>query len=97
MSDTVWKGPQEDGVTQSLMNKFYACRERFRLLTVHGLQEPRIFDKTIQFGQMWHECEEAHAGGQDWKKALRKYSSTLVQNFPRDVPDITKWVEICKR
>ena len=26
-----WKGPEVDGITQSLLSKFLVCRERFRI------------------------------------------------------------------
>ena len=94
---TLWGGPYEQGVTQSLLNKFLFCRERFRLLVIHGLREPRKFDHYIQYGQIWHEAEEAFSGGYDWKKAMRTYVQKITREFPDSTAEITKWYQIAKR
>lgn len=59
--EPAWKGPEVDGVTQSLLGRFLGCRERFRVLTVEGLQPAPQFNARLEFGNMWHICEEALA------------------------------------
>ncbi len=34
--EPVWKGPEVDGVTQSLLSRYLTCKERFRLLVIEG-------------------------------------------------------------
>lgn len=59
----LWKGPDRDGITFSLLSRFLCCRERFRLLVVEGLKPVPTFNHRIEYGTMWHLCEEAHSRG----------------------------------
>lgn len=63
--ESVWKGPEEDGITFSLLSRFLVCRERFRVLVCEGLKPADRFNHRIEYGQMWHVCEEALARGPD--------------------------------
>ncbi len=55
----LWKGPEVDGITFSLLSRFIACPERFRILVTEGLQPHDEFNHRIEYGNMWHTCEEA--------------------------------------
>lgn len=57
----VWKGPEEDGVTFSMISRWLVCRERFRLLVVEGLRPAPQFNHRVEYGHLWHTCEEALA------------------------------------
>lgn len=94
---TLWKGPQEDGITFSLLCKFLECRERFRLKVVEGLVEDEGFRHQLEFGSMWHVCEEAHSAGKDFMPALKDYHRKLKILYPGAEAEILKWTEICKR
>lgn len=59
--EPVWKGPEVDGITVSLLSRFLCCRERFRLLVIEGLRPAPAFQHRMEYGQMWHVCEEAIA------------------------------------
>ena len=81
----VWKGPEEDGITFSLLSRFLVCRERFRLLTVEGLKAREDFSHRLEFGNMWHACEESLSAG--WSgdgnlQMLTEYAQTLLHKFP---------------
>jgi len=91
----LWKGPQKDGITFSLLSKFLVCRERFRLQVIEGLQLDEGFRHQLEYGSLWHEAEEAFAGGNDWRKAVRKYRDRLRANYPADITDINKWTSVC--
>lgn len=91
----VWKGPEEDGVTFSLLSRFLVCRERFRLLVVEGLTPADAFNHKIEYGQMWHICEEAHAAGLDWKNPLKIYTSNLCRRYPLKQEEIIYWMNVC--
>lgn len=103
---TVWKGPEVDGITQSLLSRFLTCRERFRLLVVEGLRPADQFNHHIEYGQMWHICEEALSGGTqingrivgivDWETPLKKYVHELSRRYPTAVDQIDKWYNVCK-
>lgn len=60
----VWKGPAhpEGGITFSLLSRYLVCKERFRLLVVEGLKPIDHFNHRLEYGSMWHVCEEVYAG-----------------------------------
>lgn len=106
----VWKGPEVDGVTYSMLSRFLCCRERFRVLVVDGLRAARTFNHRIEYGNMWHVCEDAHARGVDplhqepqypgskdltWGE-LKAYAAGLCEAFRTNQQQINHWYNICK-
>lgn len=91
---TLWKGPEEDGVTQSMLCSFLSCRERFRLRVVEGLQPEPEFDHYTEYGHMWHLCDE-HRNG-DWQGELVRYAQDLATRFRPQQEQISKWYNVCK-
>lgn len=105
----LWGGPEKDGVTSSLLSRYLVCRERFRLKVMEGLHPTETFNHRIEYGSMWHVCEEALAalsppdsrGRSDgkavsWEKALLTYCQGLVKRYPTQTEQIDKWYQICK-
>lgn len=92
----VWKGPEVDGVTQSMIGRFLVCRERFRILVVEGLRSSDGFQHRIEYGQMWHACEEANARGKLWNFELPIYCKGLLEKYPMQQEQIDHWYNICK-
>jgi len=92
----IWQGPEKDGITQSLLGRFLSCRERFRLLVVHGLKPVDTFRHALEYGQMWHACEEAHADGADWAEALQEYCQPLARQYPTQQEQVQHWYRVCK-
>lgn len=94
----VWKGPQVDGITQSLLSRFLVCRERFRLLAVEGLRPTEGFNHRLEYGQMWHTCEEALAKDSaiGWADSLKRYCQTLCKQYPTQLDPIEHWYNVCK-
>lgn len=93
----LWKGPIKDGITQSLLSKFVACRERFRL-KIYGLAPENDFDAKLEYGNMWHHCEELHSGGASWsfiQESLLEYARSIATEYPQHSPDIHKWYRVC--
>ena len=91
-----WKGPEVDGITQSLLSKFLVCRERFRIQVIEGLKPADRFSKGLEYGNMWHICEEHFAAGNDWLQPLTQYCARLCQKYPTDQQEIDKWYNVCK-
>lgn len=91
----LWRGPEVDGITQSLLSRFLVCRERFRLRVVEGLSTQDQFNKNIEYGSMWHECEEALAKEIPWASALNRYCKRLGQRYPLAQEQIHKWYRVC--
>lgn len=92
----LWRGPDIDGVTQSMLGRFLCCRERFRLLVVEGLRPREDFNHRLEYGNMWHLCEEHFANGQPWEDALKTYSRGLCKKYPLQVEQVEKWYNVCK-
>ncbi len=110
----LWTGPDGEGdnggVTQGLLGKFLACRERFRLLVVDGYRPSEGFNHRLEFGNLWHTCEEALAKGDDptrggredrkvglWERHLQDYATNLCRRFPLQQEQVEHWYEVCRR
>ena len=93
----VWRGPEVDGITFSLLSRFLVCRERFRIMVVEGLRPKPSFSAPLEFGNMWHVCEEWHAEGvKNWESFLEGYARKLLTSYPMDQEQVNHWYEICK-
>ena len=92
----VWDGPSIGGVTQSLLQKYLVCRERFRLLVIEGWREQREFSHRMEYGTMFHLCEEYYNQNKNWEKALRDHCVALGMRFAINRGEIEKWYRICK-
>lgn len=105
----VWRGPERDGITFSLLSRFLTCRERFRLLVVEGLRTAKEFSPRMEFGNMWHVCEERLAGavkGRDYRRdgeelghvfeGLKAYCQDLCKTYPLQQEQIEHWFNVVK-
>lgn len=96
----LWDGPEsateQGGITQSLLGRWMVCPERFRLYAIEGRVPKEGFKKYLEYGNMWHTCEEAVAAGRDWKKDLIKYAGGLLKKYPEFQDEVNKWYEVCK-
>lgn len=95
INSPVWKGPSVEGMTQSLVNLKLACNERFRLKTIEGLSSPSKFEARMEYGSMWHVCEECHAANRDYNGDLLSYCKELAGKFPFQQEEILKWYKVC--
>ena len=95
-----WKGPcdpgPQGGITQSMIGRFLSCRERFRIRTIEELAPVEQFNHRIEYGQMWHVCEEAVADYQEWPDALTEYVVKLAKRYPGARTEIDKWANVCR-
>jgi len=98
-STSVWKGPCDSsdmgGVTQSMLGTYLVCKERFRLRYVEGLRTPERFEHKIEYGNLWHICEENWAANQDYEAPLLAYAKRLCQKYPLQQHEIDKWYHCC--
>lgn len=100
----VWEGPGGDGpnggVTFSLLSRFLTCRERFRLRVVEGLKPAEQFSHRIEYGNMWHVCEEAVAAAvpnvRRWDADLLEYEKGLAKKYPLAQDQVSHWYEVCR-
>lgn len=94
---SLWKGPVEDGLTQSLLSRWICCRERARLYMVEGWREDGGFNEPLEFGNFWHEAEEAHNGGRKWLPPMQKYRDKLREEHGGGSEDlIRKWYSVAR-
>src|SRR6266576_1794348 len=95
--EPLWKGPQVDGVTFSLLSRYLVCKERFRLFVIEGLKEAETFRHPLEFGSMWHVCEEALASGSiTWLTALQAYCRALAVKWKESANQVDKWYNVVK-
>jgi hypothetical protein len=100
LDEPLWRGPCSDdpngGITQSMINRFLVCRERFRVHYVLGLRTPDDFIHRIEYGNMWHACEESLASGDaNPFHLLEKHVVELCQQYPLKKEAILHWYNIC--
>lgn len=110
--EPLWKGPTVDGVTFSMLNRFLTCRARFYAYAVEGWRPADQFNHRLEFGQMWHVCEEWFAKRDtgnpsaltngprvppsEWLKQLTEYARNLCTKYPLDREQIDKWYRVIK-
>jgi hypothetical protein len=114
--EALWKGPEDStrlgGITQGMINHFLSCRERFRVQFVEGWQPIPRFNRAIEFGNMWHVCEEWMAKTDKgnpsalstvervtsyrWLQELDGYVAKLDRCFPLERGEIHKWASIVR-
>lgn len=93
----VWKGPAGEGpnggVTQSMLGRYLSCKERFRIGTVEGLKPVEGFNPRMEFGNMWHVCEENFAvgTGRVWANKLGEYVADLAKKYPLQQDQVQHW------
>lgn len=97
---SLWHGPGAEGslggVTQSMLQGYLCCKERFRVKYVLGLRPLDRWDKSSGYGSMWHKCEEAHAANKDWLEPLRMYLGEQLNKYPMQREEIHKWYCVCR-
>ena len=91
--EPLWKGPEVDGITQSMIGSWLACHERFRLKVIDGLDTLDEFSHRLEYGQMWHTCEEYE---KTWEVALKDYTRGLCERYKLQQPQIEHWYNVCK-
>ena len=101
--ESLWKGPEVDGITQSMISGFLECRERFRLKNIVGLQEVDTFNHRIEYGNMWHLCEEHFSKSSEnidetdgGIAALTDYAKTLCKKYPVAQEQTNHWYQVCQ-
>lgn len=102
----LWTGPGGEGpnggVTQGLIGRFLVCRERFRLHAVEGLRPADQFNHRLEFGSMWHVCEEALSAGRDPSNTvdqwvpLTNYCRDLCRRYPLQQEQIEHWYQMTR-
>lgn len=94
----LWLGPMDNsplgGVSQSFVNLFLVCRERFRLKMVEGMQPPERFSAPLNFGDLWHICEEHEQG--DWETPLKAKAQVFCLKYPLQQEEVHKWWQVIK-
>lgn len=101
----VWAGPTDagsrGGISQSLISRYLACRERFRVKVIEGLAASESFSAPLEYGNLWHAAEEAHAGrikgvnSTDWSAAVEAYAEKLSHKHPFQREQVSHWYSMC--
>lgn len=97
-----WAGPTnkggdkpKQGVTQSIVGDYVTCAERCRIKKVLGFDRPEEFNKNLDYGHMWHTCEEYYYKKLDWKEALKNVTKGYLDEYRSQQEEIYKWYRAC--
>lgn len=94
----IWDGPCSDspngGITQSMLNGYLMDLERFRIRTIEGLREEPTFQHRLEYGNLWHICEENYAAGKDFTLGVLDYAKDLMIKYRSQQTEILKWYNI---
>ena len=97
---SLWQGPcsndPQGGITQSMINSYLACHERFRIKVVEGLSTFEGFNAPLEYGNMWHICEEALAANRNWQEALKNHCMALMPIYSTEWDTVKHWWQTCK-
>ncbi len=81
-STPVWQGPEgtgpNGGITFSLLSKWLVCKERCRILMVEGLKPTEKWNHKIEFGNMFHLCDEVFT--KTWAEQSSKREPTRTED-----------------
>lgn len=96
----IWDGPEDSsksgGVTQSLLGRYLACPARFKALVIDNLKPRDKFEHRIQYGNLFHLCDELHSKNLNWEIGLKKYVENLLIHYPFNQVEILKWWRVCQ-
>ncbi len=97
--EPLWLGPCDEsprgGITQSMLQRFICCRERFRIRYILGLEPSRGWSKPLGYGDMWHICEEAAAAKKDHMPALIDHMQEMLALYPYERETIEHFATAC--
>jgi len=94
-----WAGPYKEGITQSLLQKFFLCRDRFWLQVVAGYRERQTWEdvEKMEFGSLFHEALEADFAGRSTDEAIEKYTNKLRAKYQSSAVAILNTAELVRR
>lgn len=100
--EPLWKGPKSDdpmgGVTCSMIQRFLNCKERFRVAVVEGIRPHETFNHRIEYGNMWHLCEEYYLKGcslDEISSHLEFYCAKVSSKHVTAQKQVNHWKTIC--
>jgi len=79
----MWKGPIEDGVTQSLLNRFMKCPFSFYIYAILGLEDPGDEQENLIWGDSFHKGLEILIQTKDKKEAIKIMLRYLRDRYPQ--------------
>lgn len=99
----LWDGPHsrtpQGGITFSLLSRYLVCKERARIHLMDGLKPRDQFNHRIEYGNMWHICEEVYAKHKMIEGPLASlygYAEQLCRRYPIKQDEIFHWYNVCK-
>lgn len=99
-SKPLWEGlngeGKNGGITYSLLSRFLVCRERFRVHAVEGLHTRQKFNHLMDFGNMWHVCEEHFIAGKPYTPHLIELTRKYIEKYPFQQEEIRHWYSLCE-
>lgn len=81
----LWQGPEVDGITQSLIQKFRQCPYRFYLYSILGLVDDTPLPPNLIWGDVYHKGLEHLIATKDINSSVTKMLEYLNTKYP-DAP-----------
>ena len=82
-----WKGPEKDGITQSLLNRFRTCPFSFYIYAILGLEESETsFPENLCWGDAYHVGLENYIASHDYVYSCGKMIEHLKKQWPAAPP-----------
>lgn len=78
----IWKGPEQDGITQSMIGKFNQCPYRFYLYAVLGLKDNTPLHENLIWGDVFHKGLEHYIESRDLNLSVDKMIAYLRSRYP---------------
>jgi len=79
----IWKGPEVDGVTQSILSKYAQCPFRFYLYAILGLQDNTELHPNLIWGDVFHKGLEHLIASKDLNASVVSMQDYLTTKYPQ--------------
>jgi len=81
-----WKGPEEDGITQSILNMFLECPYSAYINLILGLEDNETPSENLIWGDCYHKGLEHIIADGDMANAIEKMLDRLATKYKRAPP-----------
>lgn len=81
-SKPAWKGPYEDGITQSILSRFRTCPFQFYLYAYCGLEESKTLEPNLIWGDILHKGLELYIKGESLNASIAGMLKYQDERYP---------------
>ena len=101
-----WKGPYDEGITQSIINRFLECPYRFYIYTILGLEEQQELHPNLVWGSIAHKGLEiliknpklsSDFTDSDWVEVDQAIDDLIDKDYPNCPPNYPISIKLMMR